>query len=60
MPVFQWLYFDALECLPEEDPDSVLSEESCKPVSTIKTFKANNCEPCETAFFTEFISECKL
>ena len=36
MPVFQWLYFDALECLPEEDADSILSEESCKPVSVKK------------------------
>ena len=33
-PIQQWLYFDALECLPEESADSVLTEESCKPVST--------------------------
>ncbi|KAG8447299.1 hypothetical protein GDO86_014675 [Hymenochirus boettgeri] len=30
MPVMQWLYFDALECLPEED-EAVLTEEMCSP-----------------------------
>ncbi|KAL3853736.1 hypothetical protein ACJMK2_017251 [Sinanodonta woodiana] len=30
-PVFQYLYFDALECLPEENRDSILTEEACKP-----------------------------
>ncbi len=30
MPVYQWLYFDAIECLPE-DADSKLTEETCKP-----------------------------
>ena len=29
MPIQQWLYFDALECLPENR--SGLTEESCKP-----------------------------
>ena len=29
MPVRQWLYFDALECLPEDT--SVLTEEECAP-----------------------------
>ncbi|CAH1783923.1 unnamed protein product [Owenia fusiformis] len=29
-PIQQWLYFDALECLPE-NADEVLTEESCKP-----------------------------
>ena len=29
MPVFQWMYYDALECLPEDK--SVLTEESCRP-----------------------------
>ncbi|XP_018414690.1 PREDICTED: ubiquitin-like modifier-activating enzyme 1 isoform X2 [Nanorana parkeri] len=30
MPVMQWLYFDALECLPDEkDDNSVLTEENC-------------------------------
>lgn len=29
MPVKQWLYFDALECLPE-DKDTALNEETCK------------------------------
>ena len=33
-PIQQWLYFDALECLPEESADSVLTEESGKPVSS--------------------------
>ncbi|KAM9325432.1 ubiquitin-like modifier-activating enzyme 1 [Gastrophryne carolinensis] len=31
MPVTQWLYFDALECLPEENEDVLLTEESCSP-----------------------------
>ena len=30
-PVNQFLYFDALECLPEENLDSVLTEDMCKP-----------------------------
>merc|ERR1719310_829155 len=29
MPIFQWLYFDALECLPEDS--SSLTEENCAP-----------------------------
>ncbi|KAL1272354.1 hypothetical protein QQF64_028216 [Cirrhinus molitorella] len=29
-PLRQWLYFDALECLPQED-DGVLSEDACAP-----------------------------
>merc|ERR1719310_1272066 len=29
MPIFQWLYFDALECLPEDC--SSLTEENCAP-----------------------------
>lgn len=32
MPIMQWLYFDALECLSEED-DIMLTEEECSPVS---------------------------
>merc|ERR1719312_1753781 len=32
MPIFQWLYFDALECLP--DDCSALSEESCAPTNS--------------------------
>ena len=31
-PVNQFLYFDALECLPEENADQILTEEACKPV----------------------------
>lgn len=31
MPIMQWLYFDALECLSEED-GVVLTEEECAPV----------------------------
>lgn len=31
MPIMQWLYFDALECLPEEDA-VMLTEEECAPV----------------------------
>uniref|UniRef100_A0A672SK37 E1 ubiquitin-activating enzyme n=1 Tax=Sinocyclocheilus grahami TaxID=75366 RepID=A0A672SK37_SINGR len=31
-PLRQWLYFDALECLPQEN-DEVLSEDACAPVS---------------------------
>lgn len=31
-PIKQWMYFDAVECLPT-DHESVLSEELCKPVS---------------------------
>ncbi|XP_026723173.1 ubiquitin-like modifier-activating enzyme 1, partial [Athene cunicularia] len=30
-PITQWLYFDALECLPEENKETVLSEEQCRP-----------------------------
>lgn len=30
MPILQWMYFDALECLGEED--SMLTEEDCAPV----------------------------
>ncbi|XP_061835896.1 ubiquitin-like modifier-activating enzyme 1 isoform X1 [Nerophis lumbriciformis] len=30
MPIMQWLYFDALECLPEEE-GVVLTEEECAP-----------------------------
>lgn len=33
-PITQWLYFDALECLPEENKETVLTEEQCRPVST--------------------------
>lgn len=41
MPVMQWLYFDALECLPEEG--AMLTEAECKPVCVklivnLKTF----------------------
>jgi len=32
MPIMQWLYFDALECLPEAE-ETVLTEEECAPVS---------------------------
>ena len=32
MPVKQWLYFDALECLPEDR--SGLTEEECAPQGT--------------------------
>ncbi|KAM4663872.1 ubiquitin-like modifier-activating enzyme 1 isoform 1-T2 [Discoglossus pictus] len=31
MPVMQWLYFDALECLLEENAESALTEEKCRP-----------------------------
>ncbi|NP_001080185.1 ubiquitin-activating enzyme E1 [Xenopus laevis] len=31
MPIMQWLYFDALECLPEENADNTLTEETCSP-----------------------------
>lgn len=31
MPVMQWLYFDALECLAEEE-GVILTEEECAPV----------------------------
>uniref|UniRef100_A0A4W3JZU4 E1 ubiquitin-activating enzyme n=1 Tax=Callorhinchus milii TaxID=7868 RepID=A0A4W3JZU4_CALMI len=29
IPLNQWLYFDALECLPEENEDILLTEETC-------------------------------
>ncbi|XP_031801112.1 ubiquitin-like modifier-activating enzyme 1 isoform X2 [Sarcophilus harrisii] len=32
MPIMQWLYFDALECLPEDR--QVLTEDSCRPRQT--------------------------
>ena len=31
-PIFQWLYFDALECLPEDN--SCRTEESCKATNS--------------------------
>ncbi|KAJ3586743.1 hypothetical protein NHX12_013137 [Muraenolepis orangiensis] len=31
MPVMQWLYFDALECLAQEEDGVLLSEEECAP-----------------------------
>lgn len=31
MPVMQWLYFDALECLSEGE-EVMLTEEECSPV----------------------------
>ena len=31
-PIYQWMYFDALECLPEDK--SKLTEENCKPVGS--------------------------
>lgn len=33
MPLDQWLYFDALECLPE-DETLLPSPEDCQPVRT--------------------------
>ncbi|MGH0176724.1 UNVERIFIED_CONTAM: hypothetical protein FKN15_073442 [Acipenser sinensis] len=30
-PLKQWLYFDALECLPEENEELTLTEETCAP-----------------------------
>ncbi|KAM6307706.1 LOW QUALITY PROTEIN: ubiquitin-like modifier-activating enzyme 1, partial [Podargus strigoides] len=30
-PITQWLYFDALECLPEDHKEAVLTEEQCRP-----------------------------
>ena len=32
MPIKQWLYFDALECLPEDK--SGLTQEKCAPAGT--------------------------
>lgn len=40
MPIMQWLYFDALECLPEAE-ETVLTEEDCAPVSS----------PCQSTSF---------
>ncbi|CDR18890.1 unnamed protein product [Oncorhynchus mykiss] len=31
MPMMQWLYFDALECLSEEEGGAMLTEEDCAP-----------------------------
>uniref|UniRef100_A0A8C7KP54 E1 ubiquitin-activating enzyme n=1 Tax=Oncorhynchus kisutch TaxID=8019 RepID=A0A8C7KP54_ONCKI len=31
MPMVQWLYFDALECLSEEEGGAMLTEEDCAP-----------------------------
>jgi len=33
MPIQQWLYFDAVECLPANSLDQ-LTEDKCKPVCT--------------------------
>lgn len=30
MPIMQWLYFDALECLPEDK--GTITEDKCLPV----------------------------
>uniref|UniRef100_V9KCN4 E1 ubiquitin-activating enzyme n=1 Tax=Callorhinchus milii TaxID=7868 RepID=V9KCN4_CALMI len=30
-PIIQWLYFDALDCLPEENADTIVSPELCSP-----------------------------
>lgn len=38
MPIMQWLYFDALECLAEEEGFS-LTEEECAPVGVQSMFK---------------------
>lgn len=37
MPIMQWLYFDALECLPEAE-EVLLTEEECAPVSCVLLF----------------------
>uniref|UniRef100_A0A672GT43 Ubiquitin-like modifier-activating enzyme 1 n=1 Tax=Salarias fasciatus TaxID=181472 RepID=A0A672GT43_SALFA len=37
MPIIQWLYFDALECLAEEE-GVMLTEEECAPVGDRRTF----------------------
>ena len=34
MPIMQWLYFDALECLAEEE-GVTLTEEECAPVGVL-------------------------
>ncbi|XP_078066021.1 ubiquitin-like modifier-activating enzyme 1 [Mustelus asterias] len=31
VPLSQWMYFDALECLPQENEEFLLTEESCQP-----------------------------
>ena len=31
-PIFQWMYFDALECLPEDKTG--LTEDNCKPLGS--------------------------
>eukprot|EP00088_Acartia_fossae_P034488 TRINITY_DN353_c0_g1_i1.p1 TRINITY_DN353_c0_g1~~TRINITY_DN353_c0_g1_i1.p1 ORF type:complete len:1113 (+),score=407.62 TRINITY_DN353_c0_g1_i1:244-3582(+) len=31
-PIYQWMYFDALECLPEDK--SSLTEDNCKPIGS--------------------------
>lgn len=38
MPIMQWLYFDALECLAEEE-GFMLTEEECAPVGVQSIFK---------------------
>lgn len=37
-PLTQWLYYDALECLPEDGSD--IPEEKCQPVSTAAVFRS--------------------
>lgn len=41
MPIMQWLYFDALECLAEEE-GVVLTEEECAPVGVQSKFHTND------------------
>lgn len=43
MPIMQWLYFDALECLAEEG-EVILTEEDCTPVSVQSKSDALNTE----------------
>lgn len=38
MPIMQWLYFDALECLAEEE-GFMLTEEECAPVGVQSILK---------------------
>jgi len=37
-PVYQFLYFDSYECLPQENRDQVLTEKDCAAVSVSQVY----------------------
>lgn len=59
MPTMQWLYFDALECLAEEEGVE-LTEEECAPVgvqSTSHSYRRTGENEDETMVFNPFFPQ---